>query len=280
MILGVLILVPDSGLLRLIGGDPFVVAFWRGVGTCVVIWIFSVVHSPAEFVEQLIKPSWLSAGIIFAFGFSSLAFVIGVAYLGAATMLIFVSITPLSSAVASLVLFGEKTDRALWLAIIFGISGALIAGSAIPSNTPIEGFLAGLMVPVLTGLGISLTRHFPGKTIWPLYGLANCFVALVLFILLPSLSPPPGTEYFLVINACIVVPLSFALITIAPKYLPAPEVGLYLLLETLIGPLIVWLLVDEAPRLADYIGGLILITALVCLFSYRMKTANRLTHHY
>ena len=77
-----------------------------------------------------------------------------------------------------------------------------------------------------------------------------------------------------------VVPLSFALITIAPKYLPAPEVGLYLLLETLIGPLIVWLLVDEAPRLADYIGGLILITALVCLFSYRMKTANRLTHHY
>ena len=66
------------------------------------------------------------------------------------------------------------------------------------------------------------------------------------------------------------------LITIAPKYLPAPEVGLYLLLETLIGPVIVWLLVDEVPRRNDFIGGVVLVVALVGLFTFRMyQTAKK-----
>jgi len=69
--------------------------------------------------------------------------------------------------------------------------------------------------------------------------------------------------------------VSFALITIAPKYLPAPEVGLYLLLETLIGPVIVWFLVSEAPRENDFIGGAILLTALIGLFTYRMHQSTR-----
>ena len=38
MILGVLVLSPDSGLLRLIDGDPYVVSFWRGIGICLVLW--------------------------------------------------------------------------------------------------------------------------------------------------------------------------------------------------------------------------------------------------
>ena len=62
-----------------------------------------------------------------------------------------------------------------------------------------------------------------------------------------------------------------------PKYLPAPEVGLYLLLETLIGPIIVWILVGEVPRRNDFIGGALLLAALVGLFTYRIRFANTVT---
>jgi hypothetical protein len=33
---------------------------------------------------------------------------------------------------------------------------------------------------------------------------------------------------------------------------------------------IVWLLVEEAPRRNDFIGGAVLLTALIGLFTYRM----------
>ena len=275
MILGVLVLSPDSGLLRLIDGDPYVVSFWRGIGICLVLWAAALARSPAEFVYQLTHHTAVSVGIVLSFGMSSMSFVFGVTLLGAPTMLVFVALTPLASAFASRILFGESTDLALWIAIVIGIIGASISGSAIPDGTPLAGYLACLFVPGLTGLGISLTRHYPREHIWPLYGSANLMMACVIWFVIDTVSVPQESVWLLTINACIVCSLSFMLITIAPKYLPAPEVGLYLLLETLIGPVIVWILVGEVPRRNDFIGGAVLLAALIGLFSYRMRQLSK-----
>ena len=275
MILGVLVLSPDSGLLRLIDGDPYVVSFWRGIGICLVLWAAALARSPAEFVYQLTHHTAVSVGIVLSFGMSSMSFVFGVTLLGAPTMLVFVALTPLASAFASRILFGESTDLALWIAIVIGIIGASISGSAIPDGTPLAGYLACLFVPGLTGLGISLTRHYPREHIWPLYGSANLMMACVIWFVIDTVSVPQESVWLLMINACIVCSLSFMLITIAPKYLPAPEVGLYLLLETLIGPVIVWILVGEVPRRNDFIGGAVLLAALIGLFSYRMRQLSK-----
>ena len=275
MILGVLVLSPDSGLLRLIDGDPYVVSFWRGMGICLVLWAAALARSPAEFVYQLTHHTAVSVGIVLSFGMSSMSFVFGVTLLGAPTMLVFVALTPLASAFASRILFGESTDLALWIAIVIGIIGASISGSAIPDGTPLAGYLACLFVPGLTGLGISLTRHYPREHIWPLYGSANLMMACVIWFVIDTVSVPQESVWLLTINACIVCSLSFMLITIAPKYLPAPEVGLYLLLETLIGPVIVWILVGEVPRRNDFIGGAVLLAALIGLFSYRMRQLSK-----
>ena len=275
MILGVVVLSPDSGLLRLIDGDPYVVSFWRGIGICLVLWAAALARSPAEFVYQLTHHTAVSVGIVLSFGMSSMSFVFGVTLLGAPTMLVFVALTPLASAFASRILFGESTDLALWIAIVIGIIGASISGSAIPDGTPLAGYLACLFVPGLTGLGISLTRHYPREHIWPLYGSANLMMACVIWFVIDTVSVPQESVWLLMINACIVCSLSFMLITIAPKYLPAPEVGLYLLLETLIGPVIVWILVGEVPRRNDFIGGAVLLAALIGLFSYRMRQLSK-----
>ena len=275
MILGVVVLSPDSGLLRLIDGDPYVVSFWRGIGICLVLWAAALARSPAEFVYQLTHHTAVSVGIVLSFGMSSMSFVFGVTLLGAPTMLVFVALTPLASAFASRILFGESTDLALWIAIVIGIIGASISGSAIPDGTPLAGYLACLFVPGLTGLGISLTRHYPREHIWPLYGSANLMMACVIWFVIDTVSVPQESIWLLTINACIVCSLSFMLITIAPKYLPAPEVGLYLLLETLIGPVIVWILVGEVPRRNDFIGGAVLLAALIGLFSYRMRQLSK-----
>ena len=203
MILGVVVLSPDSGLLRLIDGDPYVVSFWRGIGICLVLWAAALARSPAEFVYQLTHHTAVSVGIVLSFGMSSMSFVFGVTLLGAPTMLVFVALTPLASAFASRILFGESTDLALWIAIVIGIIGASISGSAIPDGTPLAGYLACLFVPGLTGLGISLTRHYPREHIWPLYGSANLMMACVIWFVIDTVSVPQESVWLLTINACI-----------------------------------------------------------------------------
>jgi len=47
----------------------------------------------------------------------------------------------------------------------------------------------------------------------------------------------------------ILAPISFALISIGPKYIPSAEVSLIMLLETLLGPLWVWAALGEVPAM-------------------------------
>ena len=57
--------------------------------------------------------------------------------------------------------------------------------------------------------------------------------------------------------ACVAIP--FVLLTLAPRYITAPEVNLFFLLETILGPLWVWLVIHEQPSVETLIGGGVII---------------------
>jgi drug/metabolite transporter (DMT)-like permease len=59
------------------------------------------------------------------------------------------------------------------------------------------------------------------------------------------------------------VPIALALFLSGTRYIPAAEVALFALLETVIGPILVWLGVGEVPTLATWIGGGFVMTAII-----------------
>ncbi|MCK5913806.1 MAG: hypothetical protein KAG12_07990, partial [Desulfuromusa sp.] len=61
----------------------------------------------------------------------------------------------------------------------------------------------------------------------------------------------------------IVLPISFAMISLSPRYLKAPEVSLILLIETVLGPIWVWLALGEVPHSKTLIAGLLILSALL-----------------
>lgn len=67
---------------------------------------------------------------------------------------------------------------------------------------------------------------------------------------------------FLVIMGVIELPISFSLLSYGPGLIPAPEVSLYFLFETVLGPLWVWLGGYEAPPIYSIYGGAMMITAM------------------
>ena len=56
---------------------------------------------------------------------------------------------------------------------------------------------------------------------------------------------------------CVAIP--FVLITLAPRYITAAEVNLFFLLETILGPVWVWLVIHEEPSIETIIGGIVII---------------------
>ena len=60
----------------------------------------------------------------------------------------------------------------------------------------------------------------------------------------------------------VVMPVSFGLIFLGPKYLPAPEVALILLLEAILGPLLVWFFIGEEPTLRIFLSGAVILISV------------------
>ena len=59
---------------------------------------------------------------------------------------------------------------------------------------------------------------------------------------------------------CVAIP--FVLVTIAPRYITAAEVNLFFLLETILGPIWVWLVIKEQPSFETIVGGILIIITI------------------
>ena len=68
---------------------------------------------------------------------------------------------------------------------------------------------------------------------------------------------------WLVLNALLVVPVAMALLAIGPRYLPAPEVAMFFLLELILTPFWMWLAFGELPTMQALSGGALIFVTLL-----------------
>jgi len=68
---------------------------------------------------------------------------------------------------------------------------------------------------------------------------------------------------------CVAIP--FVLVTIAPRFIPAEEVNLFFLLETIIGPFWVWLVINEQPSIETIQGGVVIILTIAIHSFLKLK---------
>ncbi|MDW3118955.1 MAG: DMT family transporter [Roseovarius pacificus] len=71
-----------------------------------------------------------------------------------------------------------------------------------------------------------------------------------------------GQVWAMAVTGMLVLPLSFFLLSLASRYTHASNVSLLMLLETVLGPLWVWLGIGEKPTLAMLVGGGIVVSSL------------------
>lgn len=265
--LGVLALTPDSLLVRLIDAEPFGLLVWRGVLQAVgILAILALLHrgrlaGPFRDVGR--------AGLLLAVVFSgcTLFFIVALSLTAVADVLVIVAAAPLAAAVLGLAFLGEAVARRTWAAISLAVVGIAILVSEDLGSGSLLGDLAAGVCALCIGASFVITRHARAVSMVPamaLAGLVTATVALPLALLLetgPLLYEGTRLGYTLAMGL-VVVPVSFALITLGPRYLPAAEVGLLMLLETVLGPLWVWLALAEYPGDRALVGGALVVLTL------------------
>ena len=269
---GITLLSPDSLLLRLIGADLWTLAFWRGglsaVGLAVVVLLL---EGRKTGQQQLLRLTRQGVVVAVSFAIANIAFIFSIQNTAVANTLVIMSLSPMFAALLSHFFFRDPISTGTWLAafaIFFGLTvvfyGSLTTGGVV-------GDLAALVTSICVAISLVLMREHRDISMVPALawssGLA-CLAALP-FALPASLS---GTSLILMlVLGLIVLPASLAMIGLAPRYLPAPEVSLILRLEALLAPLWVWLVLGEVPSRQTLIGGGIILTTLICLSLYTIR---------
>jgi drug/metabolite transporter (DMT)-like permease len=193
---------------------------------------------------------------------ASAGFIGALNHTSVARVLFILAVAPVLAALLARVTLGEPITRRTAMAMALAL-----AGVAVMLGAPGEGNLAGdglsFLVALAFALMIVITRWRRDVSMAP----ATCLSqAILVAVFLPFAAPgeiSADDVGWLAALGIGQIGLGFALLTVGARLIPAAQVGLITLLEVVLGPVWVWLALDERPGTLTLVGGAIVIVAIL-----------------
>ena len=265
---GVLVITPDTLLIRLIATDPWTLLACRSLlmGLAMTAGLALYYRSGTLACFRSIGGRGVLLSLLFAV--AGILFVLALAYTSVANTLIIMSSAPLFAAFMSWLFLKEPVPPRTWLAVIATMGGvAIVVGGSVGGGTVGGGQLLGDLLAIAATAALAgcftMIRSSREIDMIPAAALSGLIAGLAALPLASPFSLGTSDLGYLLLMGLLILPISFALTTIGPRYLPAPEVSLLMLLETFFGPLWVWLALREQPSAQALIGGAVIVTVLV-----------------
>ena len=265
-LIGVLVITPDSLLIRLISMPSWELLFYRGLIPFVFLFILLLLYYKKNFLHSLLITGLpgLFYAILIALG--NTTFVISIQNTNVANTLIMIALTPFATAILSSIFLKEHPSKKMWFTIIACFIVVLFIFYDSYQGNRMYGDFFGLLTAILIGGSAVVVRYSKLVNFLPSLLIAKLltFVIPILFIQsFPESLIIDLREFYLIIamSICLFIALSF--ITLAPRYIPAYEVEIFFVLETILGPLWVWLVIHEQPTTKTIIGGICIILIIM-----------------
>ena len=273
---GALLLTPDTLLMRLSGLDGGAMLAWRA---CLAGLVFLSIGLIARFKEEKgnrarVSSFWFWSLVICQIGNASF-FAFGIALAPVAVVLLAVATVPVIAALLGYFLLGELADRRVWATIVLVFSGILMSvagdierGMNIDFET-LLGACCGLAVAISLAFNFVIIRKNKTVPFELAIGLGALIAGCTAFYLWPAAWQVRGASLiYISVTGLIILPVSFFLLSKASRLTSAANVSMIMLLETVLGPLWVWLGIKETPNSLTLLGGVLVVGALG-FFLYR-----------
>tara|TARA_Y100000817_G_scaffold265763_1_gene221718 strand:- start:112 stop:672 length:561 start_codon:yes stop_codon:yes gene_type:complete len=173
-----------------------------------------------------------------------------------------VALAPMLSAILGLIFLKENPERKTWIAIIITTLAAIYIFYDSIQIGNFLGDIFGLITALGLAVGAVIVRSAKNRNLVPSAVVGKLFVAIIALFFVESFELS-NKDLIIVPAMCILcVAIPFVLVTIAPRFITAAEVNLFFLLETILGPIWVWMVIKEQPTLETIQGGLIIILTI------------------
>lgn len=264
--LGVIVLSAEGLVIRSLSVDQWTILQWRGILMFFTLAAYLAISSRRDFRDRMFKIgiSGLLAAVLFSM--DNVLFVTSLRHTDVANTLLMISSAPVFAAILSAVFLREKVARKTWVIIGIAILAVVTILTDDIGSSALVGNLAGLGAAICIAGTFVVLRGGRSRNMLASMGLGALLGALAATPFAHPLSPAGKDIGLLVLLGAVVAPLAFGLLGTGPRYLPAPEVSMIILAETILGPAWVWLALGEVPTLRVALGGALLLGSLVIYY--------------
>ena len=199
----------------------------------------------------------------FFMSFSFVSFVIAMSSTTVANVLFIISTQSMFLAIFGYFYLKEKVSLIGFASITLAMTGIIIMVGDSLSTGSLFGNLVALAIPINFSLLVMIIRKNSNLDMVPAIFYSGIFSCIYGFILTDSFN---FTNHDILMGFLLGVPqlaIGFICITIGSRSTASATIGLLMLSETVFGPIWVWLFLNEIPPLSVFIGGTVIILAII-----------------
>jgi len=194
---------------------------------------------------------------------ASTCFILSLTYTSVANTLMLMSTGPFVAGLLGWLLLGERVAPRTWIAMGIALGGVVVMVSSSYGRGAMVGDLLAVAMAGSFAVATVLIRRHPEIQMAPAAALATALTALVALPFADPLQTSPRDLLLLAFFGVGQFGAGFLLFMAGARLIPAAESSLIGMLETVLGPLWVWLVLNERPGAATLAGGALILTALV-----------------
>ena len=271
--IAVMFITPDSLFIRLSNVDTWGLVFYRGIIPFFTVFLVMLIIYKLNFFKILFNSGYPGLIYVGTFSLTNITFVVSIQNTNVANTLVMIATAPMISAILGAIFLKEPPDKKTWISIIVTFLAIIYIFSDSLKLGNFYGDILGLVTAIGLAVGAVTIRSAKTKNLVPAAVVGKLFVAIFALFFIESFILLERDLIIIPMMCILCVAIPFVLVTIAPRFIPAAEVNLFFLLETIIGPIWVWLIIKEQPSIETLYGGAVIIFTIATHSFLKLKNS-------
>ena len=251
---------------RLVDTDPWTTVFWRGLFCAAFLVGVTALREGRRTPDVFLGMGATGLAMAVCFATASTCFIMALHRTSVANVLIIQSLSPFMAGLLGWAWMGERVAGRTWAAMGVALLGSAIMVSRYFYTAAAAGSLGGDLLAFTVALSFAaatvLLRRNRGVRMLPAAALAAALASLVASFAARPGSADLGDLLLLALFGSGQLGLGMILFTTGARRIPVAEAALIAVLESVLGPVWVWLAIGENPGLPSLVGGAIVLAAL------------------
>jgi|TARA_R110002050_G_scaffold284925_1_gene434313 drug/metabolite transporter (DMT)-like permease len=269
--LGVLLMSFESLFIKLTSISPFTFSFYLGIFMFIAM-MATLLIKQRDIIREVTKTSFyifLLCGILM--GSANIFFIWAIKSTTAANVVLIIGTGALFTSFFAYLFYKEKIKLNVLIASFFLFIGLFIIFNDKVGVGNLKGNLLAILCTMTFSLSFVLMSKYTRINRIALTAVTGVSLAIIAYFASDTISIDFYNLFVVAIMGLIITPFSRVLIFSGTKFINASEVSLLMIIETVMGPIWVWMVLNEVPSSYTFIGGSIILLTLIANSMYIMR---------